>query len=160
MRNLVLQPLKTFLHFRNACGHQTWQDDDLPREALTHKVPWPFYHIVWGFTTWETKNFISPLPRCQWPPSATNSHPELFLGKGVLKIYSNFTAKTRMPKCNFNKLLCNFIEVPLRHGCSPVNLLHNFRKPFFKNTSEDLLLELWLSMLHLLLPCTLLGYLH
>ena len=38
------------------------------------------------------------------------------------------------------KLLCNFIEITLRHGFSPVNLLHIFRKPFPKNTSGGLLL--------------------
>ena len=27
------------------------------------------------------------------------------------------------------KLLCNFIEITLQHGCSPVNLLHIFRTP-------------------------------
>ena len=45
-----------------------------------------------------------------------SSHPEVFLGKGVLKI-------------------------TLRHGCSPVNLLHIFRTPFSKNTSGRLLLK-------------------
>ena len=38
--------------------------------------------------------------------------------------------------------LCNFIEITLRHGCSPVNLLHIFRTPFTKNTSGQLLLFL------------------
>ena len=38
------------------------------------------------------------------------------------------------------KLLCNFIEIPLRHGCSPVNLLHIFRIPFHKNTYGRLFL--------------------
>ena len=48
-----------------------------------------------------------------------------------------------MPKCDLNKvaLLRNFIEVALRHECSPVNLLHIFRTPFLKNTSEWLLLN-------------------
>ena len=32
--------------------------------------------------------------------------------------------------------LCNFIG----HGCTPVNLLHIFRTPFPKNTSERVLL--------------------
>ena len=40
-----------------------------------------------------------------------------------------------------NPLLCNFIEITLRHGCSPVNLLHIFRTPFSKNTSGWLLLQ-------------------
>ena len=36
----------------------------------------------------------------------------------------------------------NFIEIPLRHGCSPVNLLHIFRTPFRKNTAGGLLLNI------------------
>ena len=38
------------------------------------------------------------------------------------------------------QLQSNFIEITLRHGCSPVNLLHIFRTPFLRNTSEWLLL--------------------
>ena len=45
-----------------------------------------------------------------------------------------------MPKCDFNKLQSNFIEIALWHECSPVNLLHIFRIPFPKNTSDVLLL--------------------
>ena len=43
--------------------------------------------------------------------------------------------RTPMPKCVFN-----FIENPLWHGCSLVNLPHIFRIPFPKSTSEWLLL--------------------
>ena len=48
-----------------------------------------------------------------------------------------------MPKCDFNKfvLLCNFIEITLWLGCSPVNLLHIFGTPLSKNTSGWLLLD-------------------
>ena len=46
----------------------------------------------------------------------------MLLRKGVLKIQSNF------------------IEITLRYGCSPVNLLLIFRTPFPKDTSEQLLL--------------------
>ena len=45
-----------------------------------------------------------------------------------------------MPSAISIKLLCNFIEITLQHGCSPVNLLHIFRTPFLKNTSGRLLL--------------------
>ena len=38
------------------------------------------------------------------------------------------------------ELLCNFIEITLRHVCSPVDLLHIFRTPFPKNTSRGQLL--------------------
>ena len=37
-----------------------------------------------------------------------------------------------------NPLQINFIEITLRHGCSPVNLLHLFRITFPKNTSVRL----------------------
>ena len=47
-----------------------------------------------------------------------------------------------MPKCDFNKVAKQLNEIPLRHGCSPVNLLHIFRTPFPKNTSGWLLLYL------------------
>ena len=39
------------------------------------------------------------------------------------------------------KLQSNFIEITLRHGRSPVNLLHIFRTPFPKNNPGRLLLE-------------------
>ena len=39
------------------------------------------------------------------------------------------------------KLLCNFIEITLRHGCSPVSLLHIFRTLFPKNTPGRLLVQ-------------------
>ena len=47
-----------------------------------------------------------------------------------------------MPKCDFDKvaLQSSFVEITLWHGCSPVNLVHIFRTPFYKNTYEGLLL--------------------
>ena len=38
------------------------------------------------------------------------------------------------------QLLSKFIEITLRHGCFPVNLLHIFRTLFSKNTSGRRLL--------------------
>ena len=43
--------------------------------------------------------------------------------------------RTHMPKCDFNK-----VTYQLRHGSSPVNLLHIFRTPFPRNTLGRLLL--------------------
>ena len=39
-----------------------------------------------------------------------------------------------MSKCDFNK-----VAKQLRHGCSPVNFLHIFTRPFPRNTSDCLL---------------------
>ena len=50
--------------------------------------------------------------------------------KNMPQIYT----RTSMP------LLCNFIEIALRHGYSLVNLFHIFRTPFPKNTCGGLLL--------------------
>ena len=54
-----------------------------------------------------------------------------------------------MPKCDFN-----FIKIALRHGCSPVNLLHISRTPFPKNTSGRLLRNKWQSLFVAVLKTT------
>ena len=39
-------------------------------------------------------------------------------------------------------MLCNFIEITFRQGCSSVDLLHIFRTPFPKNIPEGLFLSI------------------
>ena len=46
--------------------------------------------------------------------------------------------RTPMPKCDFNKVALQSLEITLRHGCSPVNLLHIFKTPFSKNISGSI----------------------
>ena len=69
--------------------------------------------------------------------------------RGVLsKRYSEnivlYYRRISMLMCNFNKvaLQSNFIEIALRYGCSPVNLLNIFRTPFSRNTSGWLFLNI------------------
>ena len=57
------------------------------------------------------------------------------LGKSCSENMQQTYRRIPMPECDFNKV------ASLRHGCSPVNLLHIFRTPFPKNTSEGLLLR-------------------
>ena len=54
------------------------------------------------------------------------------------------------------KLQSNFIEITLRHGLSPVNLLHTFKTRFPRNTSGRLLLSKWfpIFLLHLVVTST------
>ena len=66
----------------------------------------------------------------------------VFIGKGVMKICSKFTGEHPCLSVISVKLLCNFIEITLRYGCSPVNLMHIFRTPFPKNTSGRLVMNL------------------
>ena len=61
--------------------------------------------------------------------------PRKWCSENMQQIYR----RTPMPKCDFNKV-GNFIEITLRHGCSPVNLLHISRTSFPRNPSGWLLL--------------------
>ena len=70
-----------------------------------------------------------------------SSHPEVLSRKGVLKICSKFTGEQPWWSGISIKLQSSFIEIALRHGCSPVNLLQFFRTPFLRNTSRWLLLD-------------------
>ena len=66
--------------------------------------------------------------------------PRDVLGKRCSEKCSNFTEDYPCQSAISIKLLCKFIEIALRYGCFPVNLLHFFITPFPKNTSEGLLL--------------------
>ena len=70
-----------------------------------------------------------------------SSHRKVLLEKGVLKICSKFTEEHPYRSAISIKLQSNFIEMTIRHGCSPVNLLHISKTSFLKNTSRRLLLE-------------------
>ena len=81
-----------------------------------------------------------PLIRTNILSWARSSLPDVFLGKDVLKICSKFTGKHQCQSALLVQLLCNFFEMALPHGCSPVNLQHIFKTTFTKNMSEVLLL--------------------
>ena len=83
-----------------------------------------------NYLVWE-KNYLSIRP----PVNNRSSRSEVFLGKGVLKICSEFTGEHPCRSVISTKLLCNFYEITLRRGCSPVNSMHIFRTPFLKSTS-------------------------
>ena len=71
-----------------------------------------------------------------------SSRPEVFQGKGVLKICSKFIGEQAYRSVISIQLQSNFIEITPRHGCSALNLLHIFGTPFSQNTSRWLLLPL------------------
>ena len=79
----------------------------------------------------------------------------MFLRKSVLEICSKFTGEYPCRSAISVKLQRNFIEIALRNGYSPVNLLHIFRTPFPNNTSGWQLLA-WISFLIKLLAWVLL----
>ena len=71
-----------------------------------------------------------------------SSGPEVFLGKGVLIICSNFTGEHPCRSTISIKFQSNFIEIARRDGCSFVNMLHIFRAPFPSNNSAPRLILL------------------
>ena len=73
--------------------------------------------------------------------SIRSRHSVVFLGKCFLKICSKFTGERPFRSVISIKLQSNFTEIALRHGYSPINLLHIFRTSFRKNTSGWLLLK-------------------
>ena len=79
----------------------------------------------------------------QYPSDIQRSScPEVFLGKGVLKICSKFTGEHTCRSVILIKFQSSFIEITLRHWCFPVSLLHIFRTPFLKNSYGWLLLDI------------------
>ena len=71
-----------------------------------------------------------------------NSTPDVFLEKDVLKLCSKFKGEHTYRSVISMKLLCDFIEITLQHGSSPISLLHIFRTPFSKNASGVLPLNI------------------
>ena len=78
--------------------------------------------------------------------SFRSSHPEVFLSKSVLRRWSKFTGEHPCRSVISIKLVCNFIEITLWHGCSAVNLLHIFRRSLPRNTPAWLLLKFVTTM--------------
>ena len=67
-----------------------------------------------------------------WHHEWRSSSPQVFFGKYVLTICCKSTGEHPCRSVMSIKLLWNFIEIALRHGCSPLNLLHIFRTPFLR----------------------------
>ena len=69
-----------------------------------------------------------------------SSRPEVFCKKSVLGNFAKFAGKHLCQSLFLNKV------AGLRHGCFPDNFAKFLRKPFSQNTSELLLLKVYLSI--------------
>ena len=56
-------------------------------------------------------------------PQVRSNAPQVFSGKGAPKIRNKFTGEHPCESVISIKLLCNFIEIILGHGCPSVNSL-------------------------------------
>ena len=77
----------------------------------------------------------------KYPNQQKQSSRESVLKKKRSEICSKFIGEHPCQSVILIKLLFNFIEIALWHGCSSVVLLHIFRTSFHKNTSGELLLN-------------------
>ena len=120
-----------------------------PRSVMIDfQNPKYYLHSIWRmvrcniiyFGRWESDFKITFFYRTALDDSE-GSRPEMFLGKGVLKICHKFTRKHPYRSAISKKLQSDFIKVTLQHRCSLVNLLNIFRTSFYKNNYEGLLLQ-------------------
>ena len=125
-----------------------WKDIIFPNLRCKHS--WTFFILPIDLMIWfNTFTLIhSSYHFLMSDCMSRRSPPELFLQKGVLKICRKFTWEHPCRSMISIKLLCNFSEIILRHGCSLVNFVHIFRTPFCKSTSGELLLYVWFRIHH------------
>ena len=90
--------------------------------------------------SWETRTFEVPLIS-YYARSSKAAGQKCYWEKVFWKYAVNLQENTPCQSVISIKLLWNFIEIALRHGCSPAPLLHIFRTPFPKNASDWLLLN-------------------
>ena len=103
---------------------------------------WDDYIFVLIFWICRTLSLISQYMTSQTGcPISRSSRPEGFSRKGALKICIKFTGEPPWPSMISINLQSSFIEIRLRHGFSPITLLHIFRTRFPRNTSGWLLLK-------------------
>ena len=99
---------------------------------MWHRTKTFLNKLVYYFLVQSTLNENALFPCKTALSKARNSHPGVFLRKGVLKLCCKFTGEH---SCREVIWIWNFTEIALQHRWFPVNLLHIFITPFPKNTS-------------------------
>ena len=117
-----------------------------------------WFYAIYDFKshlTHEQKTSVQRRPKC-WERSVKRMPNLNFISvklqkqppRGVLKkrcseIMQKFTGEHTCRRAISIKLQSNFVEIALRHGCSPVNLLHIFRTPFQRTPLEGCFCKLY-----------------
>ena len=93
-------------------------------------------NVLMKISGFQVYRFQCELELKLWLRRFRSSRPEVLLEKYVLKICSKFTGEYPCRSLISIRLLWNFIEITLRHECSPVNLLY-ISEDFFLRTPLD-----------------------
>ena len=112
----------------------------LRKRVATKGIFMEIFKNMQGACSEKRGTFLEWLSQTSMMELFRNSHPEVFLVKGVLKISNKFTGEHPCRIVISIKLQSSFIEITLWHGCS-VSLLHIFTTPSPRNTSGWLLLK-------------------
>ena len=118
-------------------GHTYWEIKAAQLLDPNNYLPVESWFLFWqyldvnGKTGYRTAEFIS------WHFRQAGWHQGNFSCKE--KFWNHFALQNSFKTCFLN-MQSNLIEIALRHGCSPINLMHIFRTHFTKNTSGWLLL--------------------
>ena len=109
-------------------SHLTWLSSHMQSCKQMSRCSWPGEVVEWN------KRWSPPFPccpvNCQWLWKKT------LIEKNVWKLNYLSSHEEWNDLINFSKKFLqkqspsSFIEIALRHGCSPVNLLHIFRTLF------------------------------
>ena len=113
--------------------HQ-WNSISLSQRIFTCFLSLPSLNVLNLPGIWENIFWLELKLICQ-------SQEQPFIG--FLKICCKFTIEDPCQSVISIKMLCKFIEITLKHGCYPVNLLHIYRTLFPKNTCERMLWQSW-----------------
>ena len=131
LKVLYLNPYLKIYLFETFLGwNDFWNEIQACKCQLNYCISIPVYSCYASERVWDV-----------WDVRCRSSHPEVFLGKGILKIYIKFTGDH--PCRSAISIKFNKATLLKSHGCSPVNLLQIFRTPFLKNTSGWLFLEMF-----------------
>ena len=96
---------------------------------ISNRTPFLTEHLWWLFLLyWNIDKNMCTVSKFPWNCSRS-IHQEVFLRKGVLKTCSKFTGENPYRSVVLIKMLCNFIEITLRHG-----FFSNKFGAYFQNT--------------------------
>ena len=117
----------------------------LCKSQISQQIVLRLYMVIYNRNTFWQRKLGCLISSCDWCyfcyasyVSKKQKQPSRgFFRKRCFEICSKFIGEHPCQSVISIKLPCNFIEIRLRFGCSPVSLIHIFRTPFAQRTSGE-----------------------